>query len=77
MLPVAVQVGALAGIEADGDDASDEDGDADAECDAGVGVIDGVAIEAELGADAQAATSRPTTMVVAMGDGVMGIEVFS
>lgn len=77
MVPVAVQAGASAAIEADGDGARVEAGIADADGDARAGERDGVVIEAELGADAQAATSRPATIVVAIVKGDVRIEAFS
>ena len=78
MLPVEVHVGALAGIEPGGRDAGGEPvGVGESEADTGAMVEDGVVIEVELGADAQAATSMPMTMVVAIGDVEVRIEVFS
>ena len=78
MLPVAVHVDALAGIEAEGmDKDGDAEGIADSEAGAGAAVEDGVVVGTEPGADAQAATSRPTTIVIAIVEGEVCIEAFS
>ena len=78
MLPVAVHVGACAGVEVGGGvGEGDEIGVADRGDDVSADAGDGVVIDAAPGADAQAATSRPMTRVLATGDGERCIEMIS